>query len=123
MKVNYETGFQIGVMEARLKKMRKQRDEYKKQRDELIGGIAKLRERNEELENMWRTLKNELFGRYEFYRFRLSELQIESRANKEVAIYRRAEINLSVILCRMDKLDGTNEFYEFLGQMEDDTNE
>ncbi|HGZ6152769.1 TPA: acetyltransferase [Staphylococcus aureus] len=123
MKVNYETGFQIGVMEARLKKMRKQRDEYKKQRDELIGDIAKLRERNEELENMWRTLKNELFGRCEFYRFRLSELQIESRANKEVAIYRRAEINLSVILCRMDKLDGTNEFYEFLGQMEDDTNE
>ncbi|EUQ40194.1 hypothetical protein [Staphylococcus aureus] len=123
MKVNYETGFQIGVMEARLKKMRKQRDEYKKQRDELIGDIAKLRERNEELENMWRTLKNELFGRYEFYRFRLSELQIESRANKEVAIYRRAEINLSVILCRMDKLDETNEFYEFLGQMEDDTNE
>ncbi|HGZ3623106.1 TPA: acetyltransferase [Staphylococcus aureus] len=122
MKVNYETGFQ-SVMEARLKKMRKQRDEYKKQRDELIGDIAKLRERNEELENMWRTLKNELFGRYEFYRFRLSELQIESRANKEVAIYRRAEINLSVILCRMDKLDGTNEFYEFLGQMEDDTNE
>ncbi|HFN8477376.1 TPA: hypothetical protein ACHHD0_000353 [Staphylococcus aureus] len=48
--MNYETGFQIGVMEARLKKMRKQRDEYKKQRDELIGDIAKLRERNEELE-------------------------------------------------------------------------
>ncbi|EOD7492302.1 hypothetical protein ACJRJT_002275 [Staphylococcus aureus] len=48
--MNYETGFQIGVMEARLKKMRKQRDEYKKQRDELIGDIAKLRERNKELE-------------------------------------------------------------------------
>ncbi|HDA2104429.1 TPA: acetyltransferase, partial [Staphylococcus aureus] len=46
MKVNYETGFQIGVMEARLKKVRKQRDEYKKQHDELIGDIAKLRERN-----------------------------------------------------------------------------
>ncbi|NDP52330.1 acetyltransferase, partial [Staphylococcus aureus] len=54
---------------------------FLKQRDELIGDIAKLRERNKELENMWRTLKNELFGRYEFYRFRLSELQIESRAN------------------------------------------
>ncbi|HDA0693703.1 TPA: acetyltransferase, partial [Staphylococcus aureus] len=27
--MNYETGFQIGVMEARLKDMRKQRDEYK----------------------------------------------------------------------------------------------
>ncbi|HDS3915678.1 TPA: hypothetical protein QHH87_002706, partial [Staphylococcus aureus] len=56
MKVNYETGFQIGVMEARLKKMRKQRDEYKKQRDELIVDIGKLRERNKELEkkaNAW----------------------------------------------------------------------
>ncbi|MBH4694433.1 hypothetical protein I6D55_11195 [Staphylococcus aureus] len=48
--MNYETGFQIGVMEARLKKMRKQRDEYKKQQDELIVDIAKLRKRNKELE-------------------------------------------------------------------------
>lgn len=48
--MNYDTGFQISVMEARLKKMRKQRDEYKKQRDELIEDIAKLRERNKELE-------------------------------------------------------------------------
>ncbi|HDE3627104.1 TPA: hypothetical protein PDA40_001129, partial [Staphylococcus aureus] len=48
--MNYETGFQLGVMDARLKKMRKQRDEYKKQRDELIVDIAKLRERNKELE-------------------------------------------------------------------------
>ncbi|EOB0562031.1 phage protein, partial [Staphylococcus aureus M1365] len=85
--------------------------------------IAKLRERNEELENMWRTVKNELLGRYEFYRFRLNELQIESRANKAVAINMGAKINASAILYRMDKLDGTNEFYEFLGQMEDDTNE
>ncbi|UVJ20523.1 acetyltransferase [Staphylococcus aureus] len=121
--MNYETGFQLGVLDARLKKMRKQRDEYKKQRDELIVDIAKLRERNKELENMWRTLKNELLGRYEFYRFRLNELQIESRANKAVAINMGAKINASAILYRMDKLDGTNEFYEFLGQMEDDTNE
>ncbi|HFO1608811.1 TPA: hypothetical protein ACHHG4_002628 [Staphylococcus aureus] len=48
--MNYETGFQIVVMEARLKKMRKQRDACKKQRDELIVDIAKLRERNKELE-------------------------------------------------------------------------
>ncbi|HCX2151368.1 TPA: acetyltransferase [Staphylococcus aureus] len=121
--MNYETGFQLGVMDARLKKMRKQRDEYKKQRDELIEDIAKLRERNKELEDMWRTLKNELLGRYEFYRFRLNELQLESNANKSVAIYRGAESNLYAILCRMDKLDGTNEFNEFLDQLEDDTNE
>lgn len=48
--MNYDTGFQIGVMKARLKKMRKQHDEYKKQQDELIVDIAKLRERNKELE-------------------------------------------------------------------------
>ncbi|NGL74962.1 hypothetical protein G0Y93_13960 [Staphylococcus aureus] len=48
--MNYGTGLQLGVMEAMLKKMRKQCDEYKKQRDELIGDIAKLRERNKELE-------------------------------------------------------------------------
>lgn len=41
--MNYETGFQLGVMDARLKKMRKQHDE-------LIGDIGKLRERNKELE-------------------------------------------------------------------------
>jgi uncharacterized coiled-coil DUF342 family protein len=104
----------------KLHKALKDREEYKKQRDELIGDIAKLRERNEELENMWRTVKNELLGRY---RFRLNELQIESRANKAVAINMGAKINASAILYRMDKLDGTNEFYEFLGQMEDDTNE
>ncbi|WP_255964577.1 hypothetical protein [Staphylococcus aureus] len=37
-------------MDARLKKTRKQRDEYKMQRDELIGDIGKLRESNKELE-------------------------------------------------------------------------
>lgn len=85
--------------------------------------INKLEKRNKELENMWRTLKNELLGRYEFYRFRLNELQIESRANKAVALNIGAKINASAILYRMDKLDGTNEFYEFLDQLEDDTNE
>ncbi|CDR62163.1 hypothetical protein [Staphylococcus schweitzeri] len=108
---------------AQSKVFKDERDEYKKQRDELIEDIAKLRVRNKELEDMWCTLKNELLGRYEFYRFRLNELQLESNANKAVAIYRGAKSNASVILYRMDKLDGTNEFYEFLDQMEDDTNE
>lgn len=43
--MNYETGFQLSVMDARLKKMRKQRDEYKKQRDELIGDIAEVKKK------------------------------------------------------------------------------
>ncbi|HGO2034528.1 TPA: hypothetical protein ACK0JC_000188 [Staphylococcus aureus] len=41
--MNYETGFQLSVMDARLKKMRKQRDEYKKQRDELIGDMTEVK--------------------------------------------------------------------------------
>ncbi|EWK04579.1 phage protein [Staphylococcus aureus W75113] len=123
MKVNYETGFQLGVMEARLKKMRKQRDACKKQRDELIVDIAKLRERNEELENMWRTVKNELLGRYEHCCFKIRELHPESKANRIGALYIGGKSTADIILSRMEELDGTNEFYEFLGQMEDDTNE
>ncbi|HBC4221739.1 TPA: acetyltransferase [Staphylococcus aureus] len=123
MKVNYETGLQIGVMDARLKKMRKQRDEYKKQRDELIGDIAKLRERNTELENMWRTLKNELLGRYEHNCFKLRELHPESKANRIGALYIGGKSTADIILSRMEELDGTNEFNEFLEQLEDDTNE
>ncbi|EGS81235.1 TPA: acetyltransferase [Staphylococcus aureus] len=121
--MNYETGFQLGVMEARLKKMRKQRDACKKQRDELIVDIAKLRERNEELENMWRTVKNELLGRYEHYCFKIRELHPESKANRIGALYIEGKSTADIILSRMEELDGTNEFYEFLGQMEEDTNE
>lgn len=101
----------------------KQRDEYKKQRDELIGDIAKLRERNEELENMWRTVKNELLGRYEHCCFKIRELHPESKANRIGALYIGGKSTADIILSRMEELDGTNEFYEFLGQMEDDTNE
>ncbi|SAN52446.1 hypothetical protein [Staphylococcus aureus] len=107
----------------KLHKALKDREEYKKQRDELIGDIAKLRERNEELENMWRTVKNELLGRYEFYRFRLNELHPESKANRIGALYIGGKSTADIIMSRMEELDGTNEFYEFLGQMEEDTNE
>ncbi|HCW7117406.1 TPA: acetyltransferase [Staphylococcus aureus] len=101
----------------------KERDEYKKQRDELIGDIAKLRERNEELEKMWRTVKNELLGRYEHYCFKIRELHPESKANRIGALYIGGKSTADIILSRMEELDGTNEFYEFLGQMEEDTNE
>ncbi|MVL20416.1 acetyltransferase [Staphylococcus aureus] len=121
--MNYETGFQLCVMDARLKKMRKQRDACKKQRDELIVDIAKLRERNEELENMWRTVKNELLGRYEHYCFKIRELHPESKANRIGALYIGGKGTADIILSRMEELDGTNEFNEFLDRLEDDTNE
>ncbi|CAC6157427.1 putative phi PVL-like protein [Staphylococcus aureus] len=96
---------------------------YREENKKLSENIDKLEKRNKELENMWRTLKNELFGRYEFYRFRLSELQIESRANRIGALYIGGKSTADIILSRMEELDGTNEFYEFLGEMEEDTNE
>lgn len=101
----------------------KERDEYKKQQDELIVDIGKLRERNKELENMWRTLKNELLGRYEHYCFKFRELHPESKANRIGALYIGGKSTADIIMSRMEELDGTNEFYEFLGQMEEDTNE
>ncbi|HCU8337259.1 TPA: acetyltransferase [Staphylococcus aureus] len=101
----------------------KERDEYKKQQGELIVDIGKLRERNKELENMWRTLKNELLGRYEHYCFKIRELHPESKANRIGALYIGGKSTADIIMSRMEELDGTNEFYEFLGQMEEDTNE
>ncbi|MFF6458870.1 acetyltransferase [Staphylococcus aureus] len=100
----------------------KERDEYKKQQDELIVDIGKLRERNKELENMWRTVKNELLGRYEHYCFKIRELHPESKANRIGALYIGGKSTADIIMSRMEELDGTNEFYEFLGQMEEDTN-
>ncbi|HDB1654900.1 TPA: acetyltransferase [Staphylococcus aureus] len=107
----------------KLHKALKDREEYKKQRDELIGDIAKLRERNEELENMWRTVKNELLGRYEHYCFKIRELHPESKANRIGALYIGGKGTADIILSRMEELDGTNEFNEFLDRLEDDTNE
>ncbi|HDF6422614.1 TPA: acetyltransferase [Staphylococcus aureus] len=107
----------------KLHKALKDREEYKKQRDELIGDIAKLRDCNKELENMWRTVKNELLGRYEHYCFKIRELHPESKANRIGALYIGGKSTADIILSRMEELDGTNEFYEFLGQMEEDTNE
>lgn len=45
--VNAETKFVSSVMDARLKKAKRERDAYKKQRDELINDIAKLRKQLE----------------------------------------------------------------------------
>ncbi|HFV7739432.1 TPA: acetyltransferase [Staphylococcus aureus] len=108
---------------GKLHKALKERDEYKKQQDELIVDIGKLRERNKELENMWRTVKNELLGRYEHYCFKIRELHPESKANRIGALYIGGKSTADIILSRMEELEGTNEFYEFLGQMEEDTNE
>ncbi|MCT2015183.1 hypothetical protein M3D50_11835 [Staphylococcus capitis] len=45
--MNAETQFHVSVMDARLKKVKKQRDAYKKQRDELINDIAEVKRKAE----------------------------------------------------------------------------
>lgn len=50
--MNAEAKFVSSVMDARLKKAKRERDAYKKQRDELIQDIAKLRENNAKLEKV-----------------------------------------------------------------------
>ncbi|HBC4486995.1 TPA: acetyltransferase [Staphylococcus aureus] len=96
---------------------------YREENKKLSKKINKLEKRNKELENMWRTVKNELLGRYENYCFKIRELHPESKANRIGALYIGGKSTADIILSRMEELDGTNEFYEFLGQMEEDTNE
>ncbi|MGT3823570.1 acetyltransferase, partial [Staphylococcus aureus] len=55
--------------------------------------------------------------------FKIRELHPESKANRIGALYIGGKSTADIILSRMEELDGTNEFYEFLGQMEEDTNE
>ncbi|HDC3656412.1 TPA: DUF1024 family protein, partial [Staphylococcus aureus] len=46
------------VMDARLKKMRKQRDEYKKQRDELIGDMTEVKRKAKAFDEILKGLPN-----------------------------------------------------------------
>lgn len=50
--MNAEAKFVSSVMDARLKKAKRERDSFRKQRDELIEDIAKLRENNAKLEKV-----------------------------------------------------------------------
>jgi len=54
--MNAETQFHVSVMNARLKKVKKQRDEYKKQRDELINDMQNVKRKAE----AWDKQKDEL---------------------------------------------------------------
>ncbi|HEI6531457.1 acetyltransferase [Staphylococcus aureus] len=113
--MNYDTGFQLSVMDARLKKMRKQRDEYKKQHDELIVDIAKLRERNKELEKKseaWKELRETYLKNYK------DHIDQDDR-NRSILI----EQQYLGFLFAMDCIEGSNHLQEFLNQLEEDTNE
>lgn len=59
--MNAETKFVSSVMDARLKKVKRERDAYKKQRDELINDTAEVKRKAEildKLEEMFETSAN-----------------------------------------------------------------
>ena len=59
--MNAETKFVSSVMDARLKKVKRERDAYKKQRDELINDMAEVKRKAEildKLEEMFETSAN-----------------------------------------------------------------
>lgn len=45
--MNSETQFHVSVMDARLKKVRKERESFRKQRDELINDMAEVKRKAE----------------------------------------------------------------------------
>lgn len=59
--MNAEAKFVSSVMDARLKKVRRERDSFRKQRDELIKDIAKLRKQSE-VQTMTNTLEIKLLS-------------------------------------------------------------
>ncbi|HCY5996651.1 TPA: hypothetical protein O1004_002152 [Staphylococcus aureus] len=106
--MNYETGFQPGVMDARLKKMRKQRDEYKKQRDELIGDIAEVKRKAkafDEIDN----LIYEVFEMMNCFKFSFIN------ENKELILDSESNIFFSLKDCA-NKLDLVVKFIHWVSR-------
>lgn len=54
--MNAETKFVSSVMDARLKKVKRERDAYKKQRDELINDMAEVKRKAKAFDEIVKTL-------------------------------------------------------------------
>ncbi|MFZ7905761.1 hypothetical protein [Staphylococcus hominis] len=57
--MNAETKFVSSVMDARLKKVKRERDAYKKQRDELINDMAEVKKKAEAFDEIAVTVLSE----------------------------------------------------------------
>lgn len=54
--MNAEAKFVSSVMDARLKKVKRERDSYRKQRDELINDIVEIRKKSEAFDEIVKVL-------------------------------------------------------------------
>lgn len=104
--MNAEAKFVSSVMDARLKKAKRERDAYKKQRDELINDMAETKRKVE----AWVDLKKEMA---EMYPVLVIDVKTTSGECEKGMLYQ-----LGKHLRRMDELDGTQEFQNLLDDLE-----
>lgn len=65
--MNAETKFVSSVMDARLKKVKRERDAYKKQRDELINDMAEVKRKAEAYDKIKEAADNQRLNGYSLY--------------------------------------------------------
>lgn len=65
--MNSEAKFVSSVMDARLKKAKRERDAYKKQRDELINDMAEVKRRAEAFDEIKEAANNEKLNGFVLY--------------------------------------------------------
>ncbi|MDU6763686.1 MAG: hypothetical protein E6445_01690 [Staphylococcus sp.] len=109
--MNAEAKFVSSVMDARLKKAKRERDAYKKQRDELINDMAEVKRKAE----AWDKLKKEKLNDYKQYSKKLEEAWGFDYITRPIENYLG---EMELILKRMDQLDGTKEFQNLLSDLE-----
>lgn len=104
--MNSEAKFVASVMDARLKKARRECDSFRKQRDELINDMADIKSKAE----AWIDLKKEMI---EMYPILVVDVETTSGECEKGMLYQ-----LGKHLRRMDELDGTNDFKNLLKDLE-----
>ena len=61
--MNAEAKFVSSVMDARLKKVRKERDSFRKQRDELINDMAEVKKKAEAFDEILETAEEDCWAK------------------------------------------------------------
>lgn len=105
--MNAEAKFVSSVMDARLKKAKRERESFLKQRDELINDMAEVKRKAE----AWIDLKKEMI---EMYPVLVIDVETTSGECEKGMLYQ-----LGKHLKRMDELDGTHEFQNLLSDLEE----
>ncbi|EJD81234.1 hypothetical protein PZB81_08940 [Staphylococcus epidermidis] len=109
--MNAEAKFVSSVMDARLKKVKRERDSLLKQRDELINDMAEVKKKAK----AWNKLKEEKMNDYKQYSDKLEEVWGFDYISRPIENYLG---EMEIILKRMDELDGTHEFQNLLSDLE-----